>query len=380
MRDKLLMISVGIALLCVTTLSTISCKKIESNAGKEVPEPTRTSYSDYAKEEQLDATMLAMQGRKLSNEEVKKLEEKLEANPEDLVSRAKVLGWYFGPKRFSSESARKARHKHILWLIQNHADAQITGTHEAGLDPVLDKEVYYEAKKLWLKQVEAHKKSTTVLGNAANFFLIHDRDIAEELLKKAQALEPENPEWSQRLGHLYSLDALYVPAESKTGAAAKSLKQFEKSLSLTTSEREKFYKLADLAKVAFEAGEMEKAETYANSLLAQAAQYKNDWNYGNAIHHGNLVLGRIALKSGNVEKAKEYLIKAGKAPGSPQLNSFGPNMALAKELLGKNEREIVIQYFELCGNFWKMGQDCLKDWTALVKEGQIPDFRGNLQY
>jgi len=380
MRDKLLMISVGIALLCVTTLSTISCKNIESNAGKEAPEPTRTWYSDDSKEERPDATTLTMQGRKLSSEEVKKLEEKLEANPEDLVSRAKVLGWY-SQKRFSSESARKARHKHILWLIQNHADAQITGTHEAGLDPVLDKKVYYEAKKLWLKQTEAHKKSTAVLGNAANFFLIHDEKIAEELLKKAQALEPKNPEWSQRLGHLYSLGLIsHKSAESKKEAAVKALKQFEKSLSVTTSDQEKFYMLADLAKVAFEAGEMEKAETYANSLLAQASQYKNDWNYGNAIHHGNLVLGRIALKSGNVEKAKEYLIKAGKTSGSPQLNSFGPNMALAKELLEKNEREVVIQYFELCGNFWKMEQARLKDWTAVVKEGRIPDFRGNLQY
>lgn len=381
MRDKTVRIRITVVAILVSIVPfiAISCKKKESNARKEAPEPTRTRYSDDSEEKRPDATMLAMQGRKLSSEEVKKLEERLIANPDDLILRTKLLGWY-SDKRFFSEPARKARQKHILWLIQNHADAQITGTHEADLDPILDKEVYYEAKKLWLKQVEAHKKSTTVLGNAANFFLIHDRDIAEELLKKAQALEPENPEWSQRLGHLYSLDAPYLPAESKPGSAAKSLKQFEKSLSLTTSEREKFYKLADLAKMAFEAGEMEKAETYANRLLAQAAQYKNDWNYGNAIHHGNLVLGRIVLKSSNVEKAKEYLIKAGKAPGSPQLNSFGPNMALAKELLEKNEREVVIQYFELCGNFWKMGQDRLKNWTAVVKEGRIPDFRGNLQY
>ena len=379
MRDKLLMIGAGGALLCLATLSAISCKKQEPSTSKEVTEQTRTSYSDDAKKEQLDDSMLAMQGRKLSSQEVKKLEEKLEANPEDIISRTRVLGWY-SQKRFSSEPARKERQKHILWLIQNRPDTEIAGKPEAELDPILDKEAYYEAKKLWLEQVDKHNKNTAVIGNAANFFLIHDRDIAEELLKKAQALEPENPEWSQRLGHLYALDAHHVPAESKTSAAAKSLKQFEKSLSVTTSEREKFYKLADLAKVSFEAGEMQKAETYANSLLAQAAQYKNDWNYGNAIHHGNLILGRITLKSGNVEKAKEYLIKAGKTSGSPQLNSFGPNMALAKELLEKNEREVVIQYFELCGSFWKMGQARLKDWTALVKEGQIPDFRGNLQY
>lgn len=381
MRDKTVRIRITVVAILVSIVPfiAISCKKQKPVASTEAPKPGTSSYSDNAKQQKLDATTLAMQGWKLSIEEVKELEEKLEANPEDLISRTKLLGWY-SQKRFSSESARKGRHKHILWLIRNHADAQITGTPEAALDPVLDEEVYYQAKKLWLKQTEAYRTNTAVLGNAANFFLIHDRKIAEELLKKAQTLEPKNPKWPERLGHLYSLGLSYKSAESKTEIAAQALRQLERSLTATTSEREKFYKLADLAKMAFEADDVKKAENYANELLAQAVQYKNDWNYGNAIHHGNLVLGRIALKSGDLEKAKQYLIKAGKTSGSPQLNSFGPNMALAKELLEKNEREVVIQYFELCGNFWKMGQDRLKNWTALVKEGQIPDFRGNLQY
>jgi len=38
------------------------------------------------------------------------------------------------------------------------------------------------------------------------------------------------------------------------------------------------------------------------------------------------------LKEGKVEDAKHYLLEAGKTPGSPQLNSFGPDMSLAEEL------------------------------------------------
>ncbi len=366
-------------ILSMATFSIVSCKKQEPPVRTKAPEATRTACSDDVKEEQLDPRLLTMQGRKLSSEEVKKLEEKLEAVPHDLTSRTKLLGWY-SQKRFSSEPAHKARHKHILWLIQNHPDAQITGTHDVGLDPVLDKEVYYEAKKLWLKQSEAHKTNTAVLGNAANFFFIYEKDIAEELLKKAQALEPENPKWPEELGQLYRLGLIGKSTKSKTETAAEALRQLERSLTLTTSEREKFYKLTKLAKVAFEASEMNKAETYAKDLLAQATQYKNDWNYGNAIHHGNIILGRLALMSGDLDNAKKRLIEAGKTPGSPQLNSFGPNMTLAKELLEKNEREVVIRYFELCANFWEMGQDRLKDWTAIVKEGRMPHFQMNLQY
>jgi hypothetical protein len=87
-------------------------------------------------------------------------------------------------------------------------------------------------------------------------------------------------------------------------------------------------------------------------LLAKAAlpDYFHR-NNGDAIHHGNLVLGRFALKSGDVEKAKEYLLKAGQTSGSPVLCSGGPNMMLAKELLESGEREVVIQYLKALRQF-----------------------------
>jgi hypothetical protein len=172
----------------------------------------------------------------------------------------------------------------------------------------------------------------------------------------------------------------FVSFKAKHASAAEVLKQAEKASAEATSDRDKFYQLEDLARLAYKAGELKKAENYANELLAKAVQYRDHWNYGGAIHHGNLILGRIALKSGDLEKAKQYLIEAGKTPGSPGLDTFGPNMALAKELLEKNEREVVIQYFELCGKFWKLGQDKLENWTALVQEGKIPDFGANLVY
>jgi hypothetical protein len=106
-----------------------------------------------------------------------------------------------------------------------------------------------------------------------------------------------------------------------------------------------FYELGDLAKRAFNAEEIEKARGYSQQLLEMAAQYPKDWNYGNAIYYGNFVLGRIALKEGNLLGAGQYLLAAGATPGSPQLNSFGPNVTLAKELLEKGQVDVVLQYF-----------------------------------
>jgi hypothetical protein len=63
------------------------------------------------------------------------------------------------------------------------------------------------------------------------------------------------------------------------------------------------------------------------------------------------------------------------------MDSFGPNMSLARDLLKKGERETALQYFELCRKFWdpRVNQK-LDEWTKDVKDGRIPDFGANLIY
>jgi hypothetical protein len=141
-----------------------------------------------------------------------------------------------------------------------------------------------------------------------------------------------------------------------------------------------FYELADLAKKALSADEIDKAEVYSKQLLQMAPRYPEDWNYGNAIFDGNFVLGRIAVQRGNLKQAGQYLLAAGATPGSPQLDSFGPNMTLAKELLEKGQSDVVLQYFALCKNFWEDGRQQLDEWSAAVRGGKIPDFSHNLNY
>lgn len=144
--------------------------------------------------------------------------------------------------------------------------------------------------------------------------------------------------------------------------------------------RDLFYQLSSLAKRAFNAGETDKAEAYAKQLLSQAPQYRGDWNYGNAIFFGNFVLGRVSLSKGDVKQADHYLLASAKTPGSPQLDSFGPNMTLAKELLDKGESEPVLQYLELCKNFWESEPQRLDEWRQAIRNGKTPDFGANLNY
>ena len=64
------------------------------------------------------------------------------------------------------------------------------------------------------------------------------------------------------------------------------------------------------------------------------------------------MLGRIALAEGDVAVAKKRLLAFADSKGSPRMNSFGPNMQLAKDLLARGEDDTVIEYFERCGKFW----------------------------
>jgi hypothetical protein len=137
--------------------------------------------------------------------------------------------------------------------------------------------------------------------------------------------------------------------------------------------------LARMAKTALAARDRDKAQRYADEALEASRHGVFPWT-GDAIHQGNIVLGRLALERGDVEAAKRFLLLAGKAPGSSTLGSTGPNMALARDLLQRGESAAVLQYLEECGDFWGGNRGKLAEWTVLIRAGLKPDFGPNVDY
>ena len=86
------------------------------------------------------------------------------------------------------------------------------------------------------------------------------------------------------------------------------------------------------------------------------------------------------MREERIADAVNFLRASGETPGSPQLNSFGPNMSLARDLLEQGETEAVLAYFELCRVFWKMGGSRLDAWAREVRAGNLPAFGANLSY
>lgn len=257
----------------------------------------------------------------------------------------------------------------IAALAQTNPFDGLDTRGRAYLDPAL----YAEQKARWLARVDVMPENVDVLEGAADFFTPFDRPLAQDLFQRARDLEPTNPRWVQKLAFLHGLNA----SSGDAVEARLALSLMERAYSMDPSQSNA---LTSLPVMAFDAGDMAKARLYAEQLLTELGSDRSQWSYGDAVHKGNLILGRIAVREGRLAEAVTFLRASGDTPGSGVLNSFGPNMSLAKDLLERGEVEAVLNYFEACRLFWKMGGSRLDAWSKDVQAGKIPNFGANLRY
>ena len=104
--------------------------------------------------------------------------------------------------------------------------------------------------------------------------------------------------------------------------------------------------------------------------IADNQSCQRTFEYGNAIHWANIALGRAALAHDDLTAAAEYLVRAGKTPGSPQLNSFGPDRSLARALLERGERTPVLTYLADCARFWAGNEALIEGWRVAIEGGE----------
>src|SRR6266700_911055 len=301
------------------------------------------------------------------------LEDQIQGNPGETALREKTIDCYFNAQiraQFSSPSGlelEKARVEHVLWLIQHAPDKKFA--HHVPNSSFASAEHYIRVRRAWMNQAQTHPDDANVLASAAQFMDSDDREMAEELASKAHNLAPGNPQVTCILAEVHERTMNQQP-ELKVKMAQQALELREQVWNTTPRQHGKSDVLAlqQLARDAFEAGENVKAQKYAEELSRH--------DDSDAIHHGNLILGRLALKNGNTEEAKKRLLMAGTVSGSPVLGSFGPNMMLAQELLQKGEQEVVLQYFDECQKFWKNDRNQLAKWRQAIHQDRIPNFGG----
>jgi len=324
----------------------------------------------------------------MTEQQADQLERDVKAAPNSFADRMQLL--YFYSFRKSSPDGLSPnelanRRQHILWVIANKPSSGFAGDPAMEFypkDEEADPQGLDEAEKLWLVQIHARPSDARRIYNAGEFFSsIHEYPQSETLLERARAINPAAYDIDFSLATDYWHDTRYsaTSAERFTNAK-KALDMFEQALKNAHGKQERRFVLPQAAQAAFEAGDYERATSWSKEMLRMADQPTGREDFGDEVHYGNIVLGRIALQHGDVAAAGSYLTKAGLADGNPHLDTFGPNMMLAKELLQRGDDKPVLAYLGSCSRFWKYDDGKLVKWRSDINDGKIPDFGPNLNY
>jgi hypothetical protein len=134
-----------------------------------------------------------------------------------------------------------------------------------------------------------------------------------------------------------------------------------------------WYHTIYLARAAYAAGDLDKAKLYTEQALAGPPSGQA-LSRGREIYYGNQLLGRFLLKAGDTEGAKQRLAASGAGRGAPEINSWGPNMIFAREMLEAGQRDAVLSFLEQCRTFWKDDFGKLDVWETAIRDGKMPDF------
>jgi tetratricopeptide (TPR) repeat protein len=336
--------------------------------------------------DQLSA-VLAARADALTTPQAGALERKLQTDPNNFAYRIELLNYY--SSRSITDSLTPAelanRRQHILWTIQHEPASKFAGGSAASFlagSESADPEGAQKAGNLWLQQADAHPSNAHVLYNAGEFFFWSGNwQQSESLLERAHAIKPDSFEISSALFGDYWHDANSAATDNeRRDLAVRAMNASEDALDLAHGADQRRLVLPDGAQAAYEAGAFVRAELWASEMLDDASGHQDNPDFSDEIHYGNIVLGRVALQKGDAKTAGNDLVQAAAIVGNPHLDTFGPNMMLARELIRKGDRKPVVEYLDSCGKFWKTGDKKLQRWRAEVKVGVTPDFGANLRY
>jgi len=313
-------------------------------------------------------------GRKLNGWDALRLEWRICLHPNDPKARTLLMGFY-DHQHLGNGISQQSLNRQYTWFVRNHPDSEVlrdvASAHTEGF--------YSIARSEWRKQEKRIWGCAKCLLNAGSQTWLRDPATAVRFLNRAETLDPKDARIPLSLGHAYEMGEKGLGLK-KEEAQRLALEAYERSIAKSEEAHLK-YPLISSMQVAMSLGEAEKARNYALQLL-KWAEGSRSMKDGTPIFEGHIVLGELALKDNDLETAKRELLLAADSSGGPGLDTFGPNMRLAKGLLERGETDTVLQYLHKVSRFWKDDEagKLLKTWEQDIRKGKIPNFGANLNY
>jgi hypothetical protein len=316
--------------------------------------------------ESVRAILLLYTGKSLSKGKAEELETGLRKTPDKVDDRLVLIGYYSANGKTSLDRTRLRTH--VLWMVETHPE------HPATAEPSLrdlpdDPEANAQIVTIWRKNIELRSDNLAVLKNAEKFFFSKDPVEAERLIQHIAEKEPNNREWPNELAQLYRMFG--IPGRTISDPGERAEEAYKRVLALTRGTAAREALPGDMAAAAFKVGDFKGA-----ALLAKIHLQSTDHT---APQRANTILGRVAIRIGDLAGAKQYLLDSGSPRAGRDVSLAGPTMVLAKELLEEGESQTVLQYLDSCLTLWPRGEEVLHIWMADIKNGKMPKF-GNLAF
>ncbi|MBC7528243.1 MAG: hypothetical protein H7308_11910 [Chthonomonadaceae bacterium] len=311
-------------------------------------------------------------------------ETRLKTRPEDLNARTELIAYYWRKQkeiqrtRAGKNALSMKRISHILWMVEHHPEAAIVGMsagqigEDEGDAPVYDGRLYEKLSTLWKRQIKAYPDNPNVQSNAAVNFRFSEVELSEACYLRAQILDARNAKRMRDLAIFYQTQAmgglsLRPPLMDEKQLSSRADLWHEKALKADRKSLENPLFRLLMVRLKFRCEQYTQARASALNLLDD-----NPTKDGNIIHVCNSLLGQLALREKNVEAAKTYLSASGKTKGSSEIDLYGPDFALANDLLEQGERQVVLDYLKQVRRFWKGHQEQVDKWIKQVSAGETP--------
>ena len=146
--------------------------------------------------------------RRMAPDEALRLEKHLVKLDDPIEERIQLLEYYTAQS--ASEATRTARDAQLVWLIQNHPNAEILGSPAAVInsagEPFADPAARAQAETLWFQQIARHGDDFKILAHAMNFLRFANPAKAAEILLGCKGW-PKAAVW---IGNEYGFGAIGV--------------------------------------------------------------------------------------------------------------------------------------------------------------------------
>lgn len=205
------------------------------------------------------------------------------------------------------------------------------------------------------------------------------------ILRALESLNPRNDRIQAMVAAAYMRAALQ---ESDQGRRAALAEQARRRLDGLVSPDERLgpegkVLLYRLALSTFESGDLETAKRHSEQLLnnfpplpeAGGNEREQLWMAWDIYRSTHLLLGRIHLVMNDLDSAGLHLVQAGEAPTTPALESYGPDLSLARDLLTLGANGPVLKFLSALGTRWKAGKSRTETWEMDIRRGVVPKDR-----